>query len=608
MLLSRSASSLNNFFKRLISFSEFYDRAEISTPTLLSNVSVPRLVGHPNSLLESFHSNEREKMPDSDHPSLTQRRSQGYSQKNSTQRSPQAPSPTSGLPPSSSSSTETVRGLSPANFQGSTMLYPPANVQYGQRPWFLGQYPSSAQTSPFPSAHGPSYYTYLPYHHPVVGDNNMSSQNMQPSYPAILQPHAATAFPYQRHPSDNTPSTHLPPFPIQLPTPIYPPPQMPVSPQGPSQIPATSVSNNVMTPSYAGSGQFHSSQYPSPIPHSPYSYSPHSFTPPIYQPQYRPHPSFQRFPSSSEAETQAFWYHLPRSPAPQSPPYESGAVFSTKPQEETEARVYGCDNLPSPNSAQEGQASIDSLPAVGSSSRTPNRIPVPAGSSSVVKPPDKPIVRRSYHPNAPPHRSEWVMWAGNVPSDATHDELWRFFNQKPAEPPAGSPEDTGVISIFLISRSNCAFVNYKNGLFLQEAVSRFNGTPLRSGDSRCPRLVCRVRRLDDDLTAGVGGQRGMGMHTKWIREQKGKHRAVDSSMETPDVPSSSSAASLSERMATVSMSGNEDEEEEKQRRQTHVKHSSSSGSYASTNSSFLVTHFPKRYFILKSLTQVCFIL
>jgi hypothetical protein len=200
------------------------------------------------------------------------------------------------------------------------------------------------------------------------------------------------------------------------------------------------------------------------------------------------------------------------------------------------------------------------------------------------------------------------MWAGNVPSDATHDELWRFFNQKPPEQSAGGPEGTGVLSIFLISRSSCAFVNYKNEFFLQTAVSRFNGVALRSNDSRCPRLVCRVRRLDDDLKAGVGGQRGMGMHAKWVQERKGKQPGVG--IKTSDLSLSSSPVSVSERMAaavsTVSMSSDENLEE-KERQQAHVKHSSSSGSYGSTNSSFLSRHFPKRYFILKSLTQVSFI-
>ncbi|KAF8963018.1 YT521-B-like domain-containing protein [Flammula alnicola] len=180
-------------------------------------------------------------------------------------------------------------------------------------------------------------------------------------------------------------------------------------------------------------------------------------------------------------------------------------------------------------------------------------------------------MRRSYHPNPPAHRSEWVMWSGNVPSDATHDELWRFFAQQPQQMD-DEGNSSGVLSIFLISRSNCAFINYESEDQLLRAIVRFNGIPLRPNDSRCPRLVCRVRRKDDDLKAGVGGQRGMGMHTKWVQEQKGKAREA--------------ASDPSEL-----------------KRSSNVKHSSSSGSYSSTNSSFLGRHFPKRYFILKSLTQ-----
>ena len=143
------------------------------------------------------------------------------------------------------------------------------------------------------------------------------------------------------------------------------------------------------------------------------------------------------------------------------------------------------------------------------------------------------------------------MWAGNVPSDATHDELWRFFNSPPSpgsgssvsagaqsagarstqSAPAGpigsssivtaTPESTGslpataadsvhggVSSIFLIARSNCAFVNFSSETHLLAAVQHFNGVPLRPGDPRCPRLVCRARGREDNLKAGVGGQRG----------------------------------------------------------------------------------------------------
>ena len=184
------------------------------------------------------------------------------------------------------------------------------------------------------------------------------------------------------------------------------------------------------------------------------------------------------------------------------------------------------------------------------------------------------------------------MWVGNVPLNATHDELWRFFNK-----PASSDDDTGVLSIFLISRSNCAFVNYASEHHLMAAIARFNGKELRTTDSRCPKLVCRVRKKEDDLTAGVGGQRGSGIHTNWVKEQKMKQ---EKGMVPPG------AAPGTQMFGPITPKTEALNENEGQKRQS--RHSSSldstSGSFASTNSSFLARYFPKRYFILKSLTQV----
>ncbi|EJT98829.1 hypothetical protein DACRYDRAFT_101823 [Dacryopinax primogenitus] len=217
--------------------------------------------------------------------------------------------------------------------------------------------------------------------------------------------------------------------------------------------------------------------------------------------------------------------------------------------------------------------------------------------------------RKPYHPNPPTNRSEWVMWVGNVPHDATHDELWRYFNQlvpvQPFAPPVpgatqtstpgqGGPAHTaedqpgGVSSVFLISRSNCAFVNFNSESHLERAVAFFNNKPIRPNDPRCPRLVCRVRRKDDDLRAGVGGQRGVGIHTRWVKEQREKE-----SEELQD--------------ATLGMGGklgeDDDQPPDTPTRQKTLGHQGSSGSFTSTNSSFLQKYFPKRYFILKSLTQ-----
>ncbi|KAF7288616.1 hypothetical protein MIND_01428200 [Mycena indigotica] len=240
------------------------------------------------------------------------------------------------------------------------------------------------------------------------------------------------------------------------------------------------------------------------------------------------------------------------------------------------------------------------------SQRSPQKVPDPAHQEGSGKQTAKPLVRREYHPNPPVRRSDWVMWAGNVPSDAKHDELWRFFTSPSQLPPPAdastvSPESTqssppplpttttttasdendlGVLSIFLISRSNCAFVNYETESQLQAAIERFDGVRLRPADSRCPRLVCKVRKKDDDLNAGVGGQRGMGMHTGWVKANKASRRA-------------SGSGGLS-ALTEVSRPG-----------PTPLSSRSGSGSHASasTDSSMLRENFPQRYFILKSLTR-----
>jgi hypothetical protein len=99
-------------------------------------------------------------------------------------------------------------------------------------------------------------------------------------------------------------------------------------------------------------------------------------------------------------------------------------------------------------------------------------------------------------------------------------------------------------------------------------------------DPRCPKLVCRVRKKGDDLKAGVGGQRGVGMHTRWVKE---KTAAEAPKVEESDRPPLVRGGPLVD--GKKSSSG-------------------SNVSFASTNSSLLIKHFPVRYFILKSLSQV----
>ncbi|ORY22021.1 YT521-B-like domain-domain-containing protein [Naematelia encephala] len=200
---------------------------------------------------------------------------------------------------------------------------------------------------------------------------------------------------------------------------------------------------------------------------------------------------------------------------------------------------------------------------------------------------DKERERKAYHPQAPARRSDFVMWVGNVPNNTSHEELWRYFNTTVPISLEGSDEPwRGPSSIFLISRSSCAFVNLSSQNDLDRAVAFFNGRALRPWDPRCPLMVCRVRRKDDDLRAGVGAQRGTGMHREWVKLQSPP--AVD------PVPSPASPAVLEHPP-----------DGEGRRRDSIIDATTahkSSESYASTNSSFLAKHFPRRVFILKSLT------
>ncbi|KAG8905298.1 hypothetical protein FRB99_000271 [Tulasnella sp. 403] len=303
-------------------------------------------------------------------------------------------------------------------------------------------------------------------------------------------------------------------------------------------------------------------------------------------------------------------------------------------------------------------------------------------------------VRQAFHPKPPSHGYEWVMWVGNIPEDATQNEVWNFFKNSQAisrlkELPhwrgqsftrvasaasagEGSATPTtevpvvgegGVASVFLIRSSNCAFVNFDTEDALKRAMRVFNGVPLRPYDPSCQPLVCRIRRKDDDLRTGVAAQRGWGLHTNWIRMQaeamkkaglvpaepsllerrrknKGKAREQGESakegedaskqpsaegetdLESPPIlvpshlrshddpptspsthlgPSSSSDPSPPivarlERLGSLGTGRRPDPTPQQ-------SSSASSASYTSTNSSFLAKHFPKRYFILKSISE-----
>jgi hypothetical protein len=384
----------------------------------------------------------------------------------------------------------------------------------------------------------------------------------------IPSPPQAPVYQYRTPPDLVPTSPHLfPPMASGPPSPMYPhnltntsPPPNSISPPRPPYVRHGAYMGYTTHPSYV---------YPPPAPFVPalYSYGPHS--PPNYS---RP------YDFSPGQESQGTWWY----PHP-------GATVAANSSEGTQREFQSqlADGYPppgQPDGDHPGAAPL--LPEPQLTRRSTAQIPISPkqeateahSPTSPTSPRTKHQERRSYHPNPPADRSEWVMWAGNVPSDVKRDELREFFNQplpRSLSPTSTEPAEDGqqihggVLTVFLISRSNCAFVNFESKEQLEAATARFNGQPIRPGDQRCPRLVCRVRRKEDDLMAGVGGQRGSSMHTKWVKEQKAKEDGQWIGVAEGSAHSTSRSVSIT-----------------------------------STNSDILTRSFPQRYFILKAWTQV----
>ncbi|KAG0354047.1 hypothetical protein BG005_006776 [Podila minutissima] len=87
-----------------------------------------------------------------------------------------------------------------------------------------------------------------------------------------------------------------------------------------------------------------------------------------------------------------------------------------------------------------------------------------------------------------PKELDKAMWVGNVLNDTTVAELQAVFEAPPAEAEGDIPHDIPE-SIFILSKSNCAFVNYSSHEAVDRAVLRFHDKEFKN-----TRLVCRPRK------------------------------------------------------------------------------------------------------------------
>lgn len=211
----------------------------------------------------------------------------------------------------------------------------------------------------------------------------------------------------------------------------------------------------------------------------------------------------------------------------------------------------------------------------------------------------------------PPAHSDFALWVGNVPSDATHAEMWTFFTSRPAPrvedlDNLGAPvsesdlDSNGVKSIHLITRTNCCFVNYASQRHLDFALSVCHGAPLRPRDPRSKELVCRIRHKEDSSRSGVGAQRSAGIHKSWVADHEQYRRQQE--VEEQEKINSIEREAEEEVASTLSPMQSGSESTPLARAYHREKSSSTDRSTNSTSSSFLARYFAKRYFILKSHT------
>ncbi|KAJ7814072.1 YT521-B-like domain-containing protein [Mycena leptocephala] len=504
-----------------------------------------------------------------------QTRSSGSSSRRQTSQASQQRRQTTPGYPSLNAPPESPQGYPPP-------LYATANVQYPPpRSAYPGQYMMSPPP-PLNMAHTPpSPFPYPPAFH--VPEQPQSIHAGYPTIAIMPMPNIPPTRPSTRPPSPRRPvlAAAIPCLPPLF---RYSSPMSPAYPPYPQQSPSFSSPAPMYPHPHQQQHQHQHQQHVYPAAGAYPAQYPHS-------------------PGGAQEGDGGTWWYVPSQP-PSSYP---GPFYPQQQQQPAPLSDSGGDHL-GPGSLPASPTYARARPSTPSSSSAPPSSPVQR---------ERPIVRRAYHPNPPAHRSEWVMWAGNVPSDAVHDELWRFLTQPPDDSggsssasvssdnsgvdgvvPGGGGNRSGVLSIFLISRSSCAFVNYETEAHLQAAIARFNGVPLRAADPRCARL------------------RGMGMHTRWVkakekaaRERGGDDSASASSNASTSDPGTPSSGEPS--LAALSIHSSDDEHHrgavsrERPQLRPHQAGggSNSSGSYTSTNSSLLREHFPQRFFILKSLTR-----
>jgi hypothetical protein len=294
------------------------------------------------------------------------------------------------------------------------------------------------------AVHPPSFAFPRHMGSPIQEENMHHLAYMNPSIMPVLPPHAPV---YQygtppglvpTPPHVFPPSVSVPTSPTYLQTNTSPPPHSPTtlrhSMSGPISSPHHSTPYAVYAYTPMGYTTPPSYAYPASFVPAPSIYGSHS-PPPHYSRPYG-------FPTGQESQG-AWWYSPPGSTAafhlldgtqPEFQPratagYPSAGQLDGEPPDQPNTASRPFEPQPTRRPATRARAS---RPLNEAKQEAAQSAPAPTSPTTART---RHQERRSYHPNPPAHRSEWVMWVGNVPFDVTQDELRDFFNQPlpPAE-------------------------------------------------------------------------------------------------------------------------------------------------------------------------------
>ncbi|KAK4497204.1 hypothetical protein PRZ48_011654 [Zasmidium cellare] len=160
-----------------------------------------------------------------------------------------------------------------------------------------------------------------------------------------------------------------------------------------------------------------------------------------------------------------------------------------------------------------------------------NRMPAASNTTNQHHSPISPPHFQSSHPAAPPSpqaprgpprkpkRSGHAIWVGNIPMGASIEALKDHFARDAT---------MDIESVFLMAKSNCAFVNYVTDEACLAAVERFNHSLFGS-----VRLLCRIRR--DPASNREGSQSSGSVRRSPISTESTVSSAASSNEKLDDV-------------------------------------------------------------------------